>query len=1104
MGGYAELVAASNFSFLRGASHPHEMVETAAALRLEAVAITDRNSLAGVVRAHLAAKDAGVRLLVGARLVTLEGLEIVCLPKNKPAYARLSRLLSDANFRMDAEAGERQAPLSISDALNAGADQVLVLLPPGDSSVIVAEASDDARAFGRDDEADWLRHACGFVENAESPVHLALIRHFDARDGERLHRLDALASELGVDTVAATDALFHTPERRELADILACIREHVRIQEAGFLLEANAERHLKPEAEMRRLFAGREDAVLRAAALARSVTFTLDELVYDYPAEVLTPGETPMQTLTRLTWEGAAARYPAGVPETTKTSLEHELELIGTLGYAPYFLTVYDLVRFARSKGILCQGRGSAANSAVCFCIGVTEVDPAKIDLLFERFVSAERGEPPDIDVDFEHERREEVIQYVYEKYGRRRAGMTAVVSSYRPRGAIREVGKVFGLSADVIAALSKAIWGWKGDLCEETLREELGLDPDSPALSRTLLHARELLGFPRHLSQHPGGFVMTAGRLDEIVPVRKAAMPERTAIEWDKDDIDALGLMKVDVLGVGMLTCVQKALDFITRDYGRPLDVSGVPAEDPRVYDMICKADTVGVFQIESRAQMSMLPRLKPRCFYDLVIEVAIVRPGPIQGDMVHPYLRRREGLEPVEFPSEALRAVLGKTLGVPLFQEQAMKIAIVAAGFTPSEADKLRRSMAAFRRAGTIREMGEKLVAGMIANGYERDFAERCFKQLEGFGEYGFPESHAASFALIVYVSCWLKRHYPDAFLAGILNAQPLGFYAPAQLVRDAREHGIIVREPDVNFSDWDCTLEPLAPDEGPAPTPEGGGRKAVRLGLRQIKGLPEATAAKLVAAREADGPFSCFEDLQHRAALSRAEADRLSGADAVRSLTLDRREAGWRALAVAGPDLPLFEAAGEGRPLAASSGALPVMAEAEHVAEDYATLSLSLKAHPVSFLRASLDDLGYRPTEALKTARKGVRMGIAGLVLVRQRPGSAKGVMFATLEDETGVANVIIWPKVFNRFRRTVISARLLGVVGRLQREGAVIHLVAERLVDLTPRLNALTDGDFSENGLARADEVKRNSADPRLEPKLRPGRAVAAIPKPRDFR
>jgi error-prone DNA polymerase len=685
-----------------------------------------------------------------------------------------------------------------------GTEQILILIPPLDESPA------------------WLSAVEAFLEEAQSPVHLALVRRFDGGDGARLMRQSRLAHRLGVPTVASTDALYHAPERRLLQDVVTCIREHVHIDDAGRLLEANAERHLKAPEEMERLFAGYEDAVARSAALAETVAFQLDQLVYHYPDEVIGKGETPLETLHRLVEEGMARRWPDGVPDKTKAVIDYELKLIEELDYASYFLTVYDLVRYARSEGILCQGRGSAANSAVCYTIGITEVDPVKVDLLFERFISAERGEPPDIDVDFEHERREEVIQYVYRKYGRRRAGMTAVVHCYRPRGAIREAGKVFGLSGDVIAALSKAVWGWREGITPEVIRTELGLDPDSPALKRALGAAKALQGFPRHLSQHPGGFVITLGRLDDIVPVRKAAMPERTAIEWDKEDIEALGLMKVDVLGLGMLTAVQKSLDLILEAYGRDLPIAAIPPEDQRVYDMICKADTLGVFQIESRAQMTMLPRLKPRCFYDLVIEVAIVRPGPIQGDMVHPYLRRREGREVVDYPSDALRQVLGKTLGVPLFQEQAMKIAIVAAGFTPSEADRLRRSMAAFRRSGTIQEMGEKLVKGMIANGYAPDFAERCFKQLEGFGEYGFPESHAASFALIVYASCWIKRHYPDAFLAAMLNSQPLGFYAPAQLVRDAREHGVIVRPPDINHSDWDCTLEPLEPGERPALTP------------------------------------------------------------------------------------------------------------------------------------------------------------------------------------------------------------------------------------------------------------------------------------------
>ncbi|WP_233245648.1 error-prone DNA polymerase [Marinicauda salina] len=1084
MARFAELAAATNFSFLRGASHPHEMVDAARVLGLSAIAVADRNTLAGVVRAHLAAKQAGVKLLVGARLVTVEGVECVCLPKNRAAYGALSRLLTEANFRV--EAGEGR--VTLADAAGAGPDQVLLVLPPAE------------------EDAAWIRDVEAFVARAESPVHLGLVRRFDGRDGERLARHAALAARLGAATVATSDALYHHPDRRELQDVITCIREHVRVDRAGRLLEANAERHLKAPAETARLFAGYADAVARAAALADTIDFSLDELVYEYPDEVIGADETPIQTLRRLTAEGEARRWPGGTPDAARAAIDRELDLIEDLDYAPYFLTVHDLVRFARSRGILCQGRGSAANSAVCYAIGITEVDPAKVDLLFERFVSAERGEPPDIDVDFEHQRREEVIQYVYGKYGRRRAGMTAVVISYRPRGAIREVGKAFGLSGDVIAALSKTIWGWRDGLTAGTIRDELGLDPDSPALARTLAHAQELLGFPRHLSQHPGGFVMTLGRLDEIVPVRKAAMPERTAIEWDKEDIDALGLMKVDVLGLGMLTCVEKALSLIGEHYGRELDMAGVPEEDPAVYDMICAADTTGVFQIESRAQMSMLPRLKPRCFYDLVIEVAIVRPGPIQGDMVHPYLRRRDGLEKVAFPSEELRAVLGKTLGVPLFQEQAMKIAIVAAGFTPSEADRLRRSMAAFRRAGTIQEMGERLVRGMIANGYEPDFAERCFAQLEGFGEYGFPESHAASFALIVYVSCWIKRHYPDAFLAGLLNAQPMGFYAPAQLVRDAREHGVVVRAPDVNHSDWDTTLEPLAEGEVPALTPEGGGRFAVRLGLSRLKGLSEVAAARLVAARAEGGAFDSVEDLGRRAGLKRADLDRLANADAFRSIDLDRREAGWRALAHAGPDLPLFAAAGERETSGREAATLPAMAEAEHVAEDYRALSLSLKAHPMSFLRGRFAERGYRTCAELKAAKDGARAAIAGLVLVRQRPGSAKGVVFATLEDETGAANVIIWRKTFTRFRRAVIGAKLLGATGRVQRQGDVIHLVAEGLFDCSAALAALTDHGFA-NAHARADEIAKGTEDPRMKPArtarvFAPG-AADIVPRSRDF-
>ena len=1077
---FAELLTASNFTFLTGASHPDEMVAQAAALGLTAIGLADRNSFAGMVRAHLAAKEAGIALLVGTRLVTRCGLEIAAYPTNLAAYARLTRLLTDANFA----ATKGDCDLHADEVANASAGQVLLVIPP------------------REPDRDWQDKVSALLPTLKGETHLVLTRWFDGRDGERLHRLSQLAKDWGLPTIASTDARYHAPGRKPLADVVTCIREHVRISEAGFHLAANAERHLKPAAEIYRLFDGYEDAVTRSVDIARRLTFSLDELAYNYPDEVIGENETPNETLRRLAAEGLENRYPAGAPGKIAKAVATELDLIEQLDYPSYFLTVQDVIRFARSRGILCQGRGSAANSAVCFAIGITEVDPDRIDLLFERFVSAERGEPPDIDVDFEHNRREEVIQYVYEKYGRRRAAMTATVNCYRPRGAIREVGKVFGLSGDVISAVSKSLWGWSsGEIREDRIRDELGLDPDSPALAMTLRYARELMGFPRHLAQHPGGFVMTRARLDEIVPLHNAAMPERTMLEWDKEDIDALGLMKVDVLGLGMLTCVARAFDLLATHHGRHLTMATVPAEDPSVYDMICRADTVGVFQIESRAQMTMLPRLKPRNFYDLVIEVAIVRPGPIQGDMVHPYLRRRRGEEVVEYPSQALKDVLGKTLGVPLFQEQAMRIAIVAAGFTPSEADRLRRSMAAFRRSGSIHEMGQKLMNGMIANGYEPDFAERCFKQLEGFGEYGFPESHAASFALIVWVSCWLKHYYPDVFLTAMLNSQPMGFYAPAQLVRDAREHDVDVRPPDINHSDWDATLE-----ETDIPRRDGKGmRFAVRLGLRQIKGMKEPAAARLVAARQAEGPYDSLADLARRARLDKGSLDRLANADAAGSLAMDRRKASWTALAEAGKPLPLFQHAdswGTEHPVA-----LPELTGGEQVAQDYATLRLSLKAHPLSFFRGELAETGHVPCAALGDMRDGRWVTLAGLVLVRQRPGSASGVIFATLEDETGIANIIVWPSCFERHRRIVMSSKLLGVTGRVQREGQVIHVVANRLVDHSWRLAALADGAEFAEAVAHADEIARPNADPRtvaLYRRVMQGERLEDIlPKSRDF-
>jgi error-prone DNA polymerase len=924
-----------------------------------------------------------------------------------------------------------------------------------------------------------------------------------------------------------------------LQDVLDCIRTHRTLDEAGRALEANAERHLKSPQEMARLFADHPAAPEETAHLLSRARFSLEELRYEYPDEACRDGRTPQEELEVLTLEGAANRYPTGIPEKVKDALHYELNLIAELSYAPYFLTVNDIVRAARDRGILCQGRGSAANSAVCYCLGVTSVDPSKIDLLFERFISAERNEPPDIDVDFEHERREEVIQYIYEKYGRARAGIAATVITYRTRSAVREVGKAMGLSEDVISGLAKTTWGITDEGVERRQVAELGLNPDDLLIRQTLALTRALLGFPRHLSQHTGGFVMTRGPLEEMIPIGNAAMDDRTFVEWDKDDLDALGIIKVDVLGLGMLTCIAKSFALLRAHYGVALDLASIPAEEPEVYDMICRADTIGVFQIESRAQMSMLPRLRPRKFYDLVIEVAIVRPGPIQGDMVHPYLRRRRGEEEAVFPSRELEEVLGKTLGVPLFQEQAMKIAIVAAGFTPSEADQLRRAMATFRKAGTIKAMGERLVAGMVVRGYDRLFAERCFKQIEGFGEYGFPESHAASFALLVYVSCWLKCHYPDVFAAALVNSQPMGFYAPAQIIRDAREHGVEVLPVDVNRSDWDLGLEADPRQEGffPYVHPRHHAmrkdirtRRAIRLGFRQIKGMSAAEAAAIVTARlsrpgtrdqgfdEASSPepralnpgFDSLRDLWLRTRLPRATLERLADADAFGSLGLSRRDALWAVKGldpVKGDDvLPLFACdAGIQTEVEAR---LPPMPPGEEVVYDYKTLRLSLKAHPVSFIREGLKAAGFVRNEEILRTGSGARVGVCGLVLIRQRPGSAKGVIFATLEDETGVANVIIWPKVFERFRRVVLGARLLGVSGRLQREGEVIHIVAETLKDLTPALSTLSDDHAGMDGaLARADEVRRPHGDARG---VGQARAVALqkriddiLPKGRNF-
>ena len=1018
---YAELQVATSFSFLEGASHPDELALTAAALGLAAVGVTDRNSLAGVVQMHAAAKKAGIRPLIGCRLDLTDADSLLAYPTDRAAYARLSRLLTLGKMR----APKGECFIARADVLAHAEGMLFLLLSPD-----------------RRDES-FLRELRAWRGGlARGQLYLAASHRYQGDDGRRLRWLAGLAEAEGVPLVATNDVLYHGAGRRALADVMTCIRHHTTIDEAGWRLSANAERHLKPAVEMVRLFRDHPDAVARSLEIAEACRFSLDELRYEYPDEVA-EGRDPQETLEILTWAGAAGKYPGGIPDPVRQTVERELALIAGQRYAPYFLTVHDIVRFARAQNILCQGRGSAANSVVCYCLGITSVDPTEVDLLFERFISAARGEPPDIDVDFEHERREEVIQYIYRKYGRARAGLTATVIRYRARSALREVGKAMGLSADLVARLTGTIWGWSSQGVDGERARSLGLDPDDPRLRRTLELAQELVGFPRHLSQHVGGFVITRGPLSDLCPVANAAMEDRTTIEWDKDDIDALGILKVDVLALGMLTCIHRAFDLIEQVHGQRWTLDSLPKEDPAVYEMLCRADSLGVFQVESRAQMSMLPRLKPRTFYDLVIEVAIVRPGPIQGGMVHPYLRRRSGAEDITYPMPALEPVLHKTLGVPLFQEQAMKVAMVGAGFTAEEADQLRRAMAAFRRTGQVRLFHDKFIAGMTANGCDPAFAERCFQQIEGFGEYGFPESHAASFARLVYVSAWIKRHHPAIFAAALLNSQPMGFYAPAQIVRDAREHGVTVLPPDVNLSGWDCAVE---------------GSSVLRLGLRLIKGFTEAHADALVLSRA--GGYRDPYDLWRRARLPVAALEKLARADAFRSVGLDRRAALWAVRALGDTPLPLF-ARLDGPMAEEPEAPLPAMALGEHVVMDYTSLSLSLKAHPLALLRDGLP--GITPAERLARTRDGRRLTTAGLVLVRQRPGSAEGVVFITLEDETGVANLVVMPDAFETFRRPIMTARLMAATGRVQNHEGVVHLRVESLLDLTHRLSELTGED-----------------------------------------
>jgi error-prone DNA polymerase len=1044
---YAELQVTSNFSFLSGASHPAELVRSAAALGHRAIAITDRNTLAGVVRAHLAARECGIKLAVGARLDLVDGPSLIALPTDRAAYGRLSQLLTLGRRRVE----KGDCRLAKADVLAHGAGQIFLMVPP--------DRIDDG----------FAAELKAFGDTFPGAVYLVAHHLYRGDDAERIDALAALALRCATPLVASNDVHYHEPERRLLQDVLTAVREGCTVAEAGHRLDANAERHLKPAAEMARLFRRHPDALARTVEIAGRCAFSLDSLRYEYPIELGKSGRTPQQELTHRAWRGARRHYGAVVPEKVRKSIERELAFIAEHDYAPYFLTVHNIVRFAKAKRILCQGRGSAANSAVCFCLGITAVDPDKIDLLFERFISAARNEPPDIDVDFEHERREEVIQYIYWKYGRDHAGLTATVIHYRWRRAIREVGKVMGLSPDTVAALARTSWGWSEEGIDDDEVRALGLDPEDRSLSLTLDLAATVIGFPRHLSQHVGGFVITRAPLGEVVPIENAAMADRTVIEWDKDDLDIVGMFKIDVLALGMLTCIRKAFQLIEKQGGPRYTLASVPQEDPAVYDMLCRADAIGVFQVESRAQLSMLPRLKPRKFYDLVVEVAIVRPGPIQGDMVHPYLRRRDGKEPTDIPSPELEEVLRNTYGVPLFQEQAMRIAIVAAGFTAEKADRLRRAMATFRQNGTIHQFEDDFIQGMVKNGYQRDFAVRCFNQIKGFGEYGFPESHAASFAQLAYVSAWLKCHHPAIFACALLNSQPMGFYAPAQIVRDARDHGVEVRPVDVNHSDWDCTIEPVA---------ESTGGLAVRLGLRQIKGFAEADAVKLVASRGAG--YGAPRDLARRGGLGVPALERLARADAWGSAGLDRRTALWAAKGIAAAPPPLLAAAEAGAVEPAVR--LPTLSLGEEVVEDYATLFLSLKAHPAGLLRPRLARNGMAAASRLADLRSGDAVKLAGLVLVRQRPGTAKGVIFITLEDETGIANLVVWPAMFERFRRVVMTAKLLAVEGVVQREGIVVHVVAHRLVDLSAWLDDLhrRPSPF-EGALARADQVKHPSRD-----------------------
>jgi error-prone DNA polymerase len=1022
---YTELQVTSNFSFLQGASHPEEMVEAAVALGYTEMAITDVNTLAGIVRAHSAAKKRGLRIIPGCQLQLQDGPSLLVYPTTLKGYASLCELLTIGNLRTT----KGNCVLHKADVFAMLKEVIIIVLPP-----------DQLNENGSIDN-EFKNALIAYKQVFGNEIYLAAQRRYNGQDAKMLFCLSQLSTELHIPLVATNNVFYHEAARRQLQDVVTCIREKCTIYNAGFKLYANAERYLKDEAEMIRLFRQYPAAIACTQEIVAACTFSLDELKYEYPEEITTGGRTPDEELIVLAWEGATAFYGDTIPEKIINSINHELRFIKEMNYAAYFLTVYDIVKFARSKNILCQGRGSAANSTVCFCLGITCVNPDKFELLFERFISAARNEPPDIDVDFEHERREEVIQYIYEKYGRERAAIVATVTQQHQKGAIRDVAKAMGLSIDTINKISSTIHRLSSNWFSAEMIAEAGLDINDQHLKKTFELGYEFIGFPRQLGQHTGGFVINRYKLSNLCPVLNARMQNRTCIEWNKDDIDALGFLKIDVLALGMLTCIRKAFDLIEKHYGIAYALATIPQDDPAVYDMICNADTIGVFQIESRAQQSMLPRLKPRCFYDLVIEVAIVRPGPIQGDMVHPYLRRRNGEEAVEYPSPALKEILERTLGVPLFQEQAMKIAIVAAGFTPSEADELRRSMATFKIKGEVTKLQHKLISGMIANGYTPEYAQRVFKQLEGFGSYGFPESHAASFAQLVYVSSWIKCHYPDVFAAALLNSLPMGFYQPAQIVIDATNHGVHVQPVDINYSLWDNLLEKKTEKYF-----------TLRLGFRNIKGISAEDVALFITARKT-GFVDIHSVLQANIAPSLLE--KLADADAFRSIGLDRRQALWE-LSIKDKPIALFA---QSKPIDEKAIQLPLMGDAEHVLQDYATVALSLKAHPVSFIREKLNLLHCITHAALAHQKNGAITKVAGMVLVRQSPGTAKGVWFITLEDETGICNIVMFPNIAEEHKRQVLQSRLLLVEGKVQVAGKVIHVMATKCFDITPMLAQL---------------------------------------------